>query len=52
MKNQELNRPETVAQSTQKKTYSSPSLKHYGAIHLTTQGSGAVNGDGGMGMMP
>lgn len=34
-----------------KKAYLSPTLKQYGAIHLTTQASGPSNGDNGMGMM-
>ena len=34
-----------------KKAYTSPGLKQYGAIHMTTQASGGANGDAGMGMM-
>lgn len=35
----------------EKKPYTRPVLKEFGEIKLTTRGSGAVNGDGGMGMM-
>ncbi|MGH8105490.1 MAG: hypothetical protein ACREO1_03550 [Arenimonas sp.] len=51
MKKQETQLSSLPKNKKAKKAYASPSLKQYGAIHLMTQGSGAVNGDGGMGMM-
>lgn len=51
MKNQEVYKPSKPDENMIKKTYASPCLKEYGAIHLTTQATGTVNGDGGPTMM-
>lgn len=48
MKSKEISndiRPSTKA--LPKKPYSSPCLKQYGAIHLSTQGTGGFSSDGG-----
>ena len=36
---------------TPKKVYQRPLLRTFGSLHVMTQGSGTVNGDGGQGMM-
>ena len=34
-----------------KRTYEAPTLKVFGSVQAMTQGTGPMNGDGGMGMM-
>lgn len=52
MKKQEVVKSTQLNRMAEKKSYQTPSLKKYGAIHLVTQGStAATNGDGGPNMM-
>jgi hypothetical protein len=51
MSHQEIRSTDKPDENVIKKTYVSPCLKSYGAIHLTTQATGASNGDGGPTMM-
>jgi hypothetical protein len=51
----EMNTPKTAPEvketSTLKKPYHRPVVQVFGKLHLLTQGTGSVNGDGGIGMM-
>lgn len=51
MKAHEVLQPIQPDESIVKKTYVSPCLREYGAIHLATQATGTTNGDGGPTMM-